>query len=85
MPQTRSSDKPLTRDELELYAQRVVEKEARLREQVEALRNKQQELEQRETNLNPNSQVMKQLMEQFLVIFQRKLIHLIGGFQIYWK
>jgi len=32
MPQTRSSDRPLTRDEIKLYNQRLEEKEVRLRE-----------------------------------------------------
>ena len=71
MPQTRStasSDKPLTRDELELYTQRLEEKETRLREQAEALYNKQQELEQRGREMNPDSQIMKQLIEKLATL-----------------
>jgi len=69
MPQTQStasSDKPLTQDELELYTQRLEEKEAKLREQAKALHNKQQELKQRgrEMNTNSDSQIIKQLIEK---------------------
>lgn len=65
MPNTRSKDKPLTPEELELYTQRLEEKERRLQEQAAAMQARQKEIEQQQAS---GSDAMDQITQKLSLL-----------------